>query len=184
MLKKTILGTALILGISTVGSIQLAKQSFENVEASESQQQIQKSSLQERLELLELSVIPTTPEEAVQTFGKAVKLRNGALQFAILSDQEKAKGKKKFEESHWVTGVSSPWVKTYEILCEKELKAGTKMEYVVAFDLYTSTGKAGTDQVRLIVEKMNDQWLITKVEAASKDSIGIWKLYEDISIIL
>ncbi|MCP1144746.1 hypothetical protein [Lysinibacillus endophyticus] len=161
MFKRAILGTALALGILTVGFVQLADQPFKNVEASEIQQHIQKSSLQVRLEMLELSVMPTTAEEAVQTFAKAVKLRNGALQYAILSEKEKAKVKKSFEECHWVTGVSSPWVETYKIISEKELKPGTKMEYVVEFELYTSTGMAGTDEVRLIAEKTNDQWLIT-----------------------
>ncbi|MEL3961178.1 hypothetical protein MKZ01_07850 [Lysinibacillus endophyticus] len=89
MFKRAILGTALALVILTVGFVQLADQPFKNVEASEIQQQIQKSSLQVRLEMLELSVMPTTAEEAVQTFAKAVKLRNGGCNMQSLLKRKK-----------------------------------------------------------------------------------------------
>ncbi|SOC22547.1 hypothetical protein SAMN05880501_11446 [Ureibacillus xyleni] len=183
MIKRTILGTALALGISTVGFVQLADQPFKTVEASEIEQQIQKSSLQERLDMLELSVLPTSSEEAIANFAKAVKLRNGALQYALLSENEKAKVTKKFEENHWVTGGSSPWVETYQVVSEKELKAGTKMEYVVEFHLFTSTGKAGTDQARLTVEKNGNNWFITNIEPTSKKSVGIWKTYDEMNVM-
>ncbi|TSI09686.1 hypothetical protein [Lysinibacillus sp. BW-2-10] len=178
MFKKSFIGTVLALTISTVGSAEpLEKMELK----SEYQEGIsQQSVYEERIKMLELSIIPTTPRETVEVFAKAVKERNGAVQYALLSKDEQEKVYTTLAANHWVTGVSSPWVETYKIISEKELKSKKQMEYVVEFNLFTSTGKAGTDLARLTLEKSGEQWLIKKIERATKESVGIWKTYNEV----
>lgn len=45
------------------------------------------TSLERRLELLERAVAAQTPDQAVETWAKGVKTRNGALQFAMFSPE-------------------------------------------------------------------------------------------------
>ena len=54
----------------------------------------------------------------VRTPGRELsKERNGALQFALLSPELRARCRSAFERCGWVTGVSSPWVESYAVTC-------------------------------------------------------------------
>ena len=67
-----------------------------------------------RIQLLEKALAPTTADQAAQDWAQALKTRNGAWQYALLSEELRAEKLADFEMS-WVTGFSSPWVTDYEV---------------------------------------------------------------------
>ncbi|MGE5553809.1 MAG: hypothetical protein ACM3XZ_07810 [Betaproteobacteria bacterium] len=68
---------------------------------------------------------------------------------------------------NWVTGVSSPWVDKFEVTSAR--KAGEKeWEFEVTFAMVTSTGPAGTDVAKLVVERHGDFWYISSLSQASR----------------
>lgn len=180
MLKKTtILGTALALGITGVSiSSSVYAQSQTNTHNIPVQQE--KISLEERLLRLEEGIIPKNPDETVNLWAKAVKERNGALQYALFDNIVKSSAAATFEQYHWVTGASSPWVETFRVIQKREL-ADKSLEYVVEFDVYTSTGKAGKDQARVSLNKQGEKWLITGIGPAYDGTLGIWNTPESIN---
>ena len=118
--------------------------------------------LQRQIDLLQSSMAPETPRDAVDKWAKGVKYRNGSEQFAVLSPGLKEKSLAEYEECGWVTGVSSPWVEKYEI---KATSMGEKTcEYEVKFYLMTSTGDAGSYLSKLVVSKYDQIWYISKVD--------------------
>jgi len=125
--------------------------------------------LQRQVDLLERSMAPKTPREAVERWAEGIKERNGALQYAVLSPELKEQKRSYYEDCGWVTGVSSPWVESYEIFKENELEKGL-WEYEVIFKMMTSTGEAGTNAYKVAVKeyKVNadhpEGWYIVKLE--------------------
>ena len=184
-MKKELLLLALSLGLTTSSVVALAPQSIGHAMEQKIgiQETVKKSSIEERVEMLEESIVPTTPKATVDTFAKAVKSRNGAVQYALFPKEIRVGLTKSMENSHWVTGVSSPWVETYRIISQKEKVKNKRIEYIVEFDLFTSTGKAGKDQARLTVEKIGEKWLITSLGPVSEHSIGIWNTHESVKDI-
>ncbi|HHW14480.1 MAG TPA: hypothetical protein GXX28_06070 [Firmicutes bacterium] len=118
--------------------------------------------LRRQVELLQSALAAETPEEAVRAWAKYVKLRNGAAQFALMSPELRAKERSRFEEANWVTGVSSPWVERFTVVSRGPAGDG-KREYEVRFSLATSTGPAGTEAARLLVERREDRWCISRI---------------------
>ncbi|MBS4174389.1 hypothetical protein [Bacillus sp. FJAT-49736] len=179
MSKKTIMIiAALVLGISTASFSATAQVSSNQPKIQVTNKVVQKSSMEEQLEMLEKGVVPTTPALSANTWAKAVKDRNGALQYALFTDKKKAASKKSLERSHWVTGVSSPWVESYRVSqIEKKDKS---IDYKVEFDLYTSAGKVGIDEAILHLLKKDNQWYINGIFPGSSKTIGIWNTNESI----
>ncbi|MGE5485315.1 MAG: stalk domain-containing protein [Ignavibacteriales bacterium] len=105
-----------------------------------------------RIHLLESALAPLTPEQAVNTWANAVKMRNGAAQFAVLSPALRSAYRGQLEEIAWVTGVSSPWVERYEVPAATKI-GDDSYAYDVKFHMATSMGPEGVDSVRVYVEK-------------------------------
>ncbi|HHW17754.1 MAG TPA: copper amine oxidase N-terminal domain-containing protein [Firmicutes bacterium] len=139
-----------------------------------------------RIALLESALLPDSAREVVEKWAYGVKMRNGALQFAMLSPMMRAAYEPKFEGLGWVTGTSSPWVSEYEIGEMREVtpepQAGPGetgepegpeqapvYQVEVAFHMVTSTGPAGTYRYTLNIEKVSDErsgdrWAITDID--------------------
>ena len=102
---------------------------------------------------------PSTAENAVNMYVKAIEERKGALQYALFSDKLKAEKRAGFEEMYWVTGVSSPWINDYEI---KDTGNNT---YNIVFHWATSAGKLPDTKTIVTVEKIPQQefWQIAEV---------------------
>jgi hypothetical protein len=49
-------------------------------------------------------------------YAKSVKGRNGAIQFALMNRDNRMSNYSNLNDLNFVTGVSSPWVDSYEIL--------------------------------------------------------------------
>jgi hypothetical protein len=182
MLKKSLLiGAALAVGITSytyTNAIAQQPATLVAVEMSTKEEAL----LQERLKMLESAIVPTTAEATIDMWAKAVQGRNGALQYALFTENAKLGAKQSFESFRWVTGSSSPWVEGYTITSlppdEEHL---LEQRFQVDFDLFTSSGKAGKDQAFVGVVKQGQQWLIQSLGPASEKSVGIWNTLESIN---
>ncbi len=132
----------------------------------------QQKSLQRQIELLQHWIAPQSPEEAVQTWAEAIKARNGAVQYAVLSPALQKKTRKQFEELNWVTGVSSPWVDSYTVSEGVQTGVGERA-FDVLFKLATSTGSAGEGTLKVTVRQSDDQWSLSGIQAGTGGDLGI-----------
>lgn len=66
-----------------------------------------------------------------------------------------------------MTGVSSPWVDKFEVTGARKLREH-KWEFEVTFALRTSTGPAGTEVAKLMVERIADSWSISSLSETSR----------------
>lgn len=119
------------------------------------------SSLKRQIEMLEFALSPQKENDAIDSWARGVKTRNGALQFALLSPELQMKMRLEFTSNNWVTGASSPWVRDYSIV--NIGISGNATKYEIRFNLTSSTGKAGEDLVKVTVQHDNSTWFITKV---------------------
>ena len=103
--------------------------------------------------------------EAAQLWGKGVQERNGALQYAVMSDELKKIYKETLDKNNptWVTGVSSPWVEKYSILQSTKISEDA-YRITVEFCLATSAGSEGKHPVLLTVIYNGRFWVINQVE--------------------
>jgi hypothetical protein len=85
------------------------------------------------------------PKQAVELWILGVKNRSGAVQYAMLSPSLQKNSRRKFEQSHWVTGQSSPWVSNFR-LNKVEKLSQSKMRYTITYDLETSYANFGSGQ--------------------------------------
>nr|WP_106783133.1 hypothetical protein [Lysinibacillus timonensis] len=179
--KSALLATAISVALISSPYVNAAQLDSSAIEPKIEVREIEEvTSVEERLNMLELSIVGTTPEETISRFAEAVKTRNGALQYALFLPEARVGLTAELEHSHWVTGVSSPWVETYKIVSQKEIDKN-KIEFQVQFDLYISTGFAGKDTARLTVEKVNERWYITSLGPVTEKEVGIWNTFLSIN---
>jgi hypothetical protein len=114
-----------------------------------------------RIELLESALAPASAGEAVNDWAEAVKNRNGAVQYSLLSPELKKRTLEAYRGMSWVTGVSSPWVDSYQV-SEGVPSDDGSVVYDVTFALKTSTGDAGT--VKVTVGQQDGNRPITGLE--------------------
>ncbi|MGB9866499.1 MAG: sigma factor regulator N-terminal domain-containing protein [Bacillota bacterium] len=120
-----------------------------------------------RAAMLERCLRPESPAWVAHTWARAVKERNGALQFALLSPELRAKYRSAFERCGWVTGVSSPWVESYAVTCVG--RSDGVYTYEIRFRMVASTGYAGEYSARVVVTEWYDEaagskkWLVSEV---------------------
>lgn len=107
-----------------------------------------------------------TPEDAALLWGKGVKERNGALQYAVMSDELKEKYKEHLDKNYpaWVTGFSSPWVEKYELIESRRISKG-EYEVTMQFSLATSAGSEGKHLAKLSIYNEGRYWVINNVAA-------------------
>ncbi len=108
----------------------------------------------------------TSKEQAVNIYAEGVKSRSGPLQYSVMCKDEKEKFAKEMKESEnyaWVTGFSSPWVKDYKIIYEKQNK---DKSYTVTVKFYweTSSGPFNESETTLTVVEENGIWCITDID--------------------
>lgn len=120
--------------------------------------------LQQQVEQLQRALAPGSPEVAAQTWAKGVKERNGAEQYAALSTDLRNQMKDSFAQNNWVTGVSSPWVESYQVTHEQRLDSNT-FQYHVEFNYATSTGPAGQSVEQVTVKRDGDRWFISQLSS-------------------
>ncbi|MCM3390468.1 hypothetical protein LG296_20930 (plasmid) [Ureibacillus chungkukjangi] len=106
------------------------------------------------------------PRQAVELWILGVNNRSGSVQYAMLSPSLQKQSRDKFEQTHWVTGQSSPWVSNLRITKVEKLSE-SKMKYTVKYDLETSYAHFGSWQKVIIVEKnlepFREYWFISSI---------------------
>lgn len=75
---------------------------------------------------------PSSAMECIESYAKAVKDRNGAIQYALLSNDLRDNKYEHFKDYNFVTGVSSPWISSYDI---KKMEDNS---FKITFNLATS----------------------------------------------
>ncbi|WML33707.1 hypothetical protein [Clostridium sp. OS1-26] len=104
-----------------------------------------------------------SPEDAVDIWAKGVKIRNGALQYAVLSKSLKAKMEDSLNNTSWITGASSPWIESYKVTEYKKINYIT-YKAVINFHLMTAKLDAGYVSAELTIEKSGKHWVISKIK--------------------
>ena len=107
-----------------------------------------------------------TPENTALLWGKGVAGRNGALQYAVMSDELKKVYKEHLDKNYpaWVTGFSSPWVDKFEIIESKRVSKG-EYQVIMQFSLATSAGSEGKHLAKLSIYNEGQFWVLNNVAA-------------------
>ena len=97
--------------------------------------------------------------DCVKAYAEAVKSRNGAVQYGLYTDKYRDESYKVFNESYFVTGVSSPWVESYDIV-----KEGDNL-YKITFHMTTSAKDKIDYVTEVSLEKVSEDWRISSVNS-------------------
>jgi len=123
--------------------------------------------LERRVDLLQDALAPAAPRLVANNWAQAVKERNGAWQYALLSKSLQDKYLREFKKLNWVTGASSPWVDNYEVKRISE-DANSQIQYEVKFNWYTAAGYFGSTLAKLWVapreESAERTWFIRQIK--------------------
>ncbi|MEF9991221.1 MAG: hypothetical protein RRZ84_01920 [Romboutsia sp.] len=107
----------------------------------------------------------TTPNEAMNIWAKGIKTRNGYLQYYVLCDGMKNEFKKelyKAQHTSWVTGYSSPWVSSYNIINIEKINS-VKYKFTINFNWATSMGPYDSTKVTITTTKIDNKWCISNI---------------------
>ncbi|MPM81669.1 hypothetical protein SDC9_128726 [bioreactor metagenome] len=115
-----------------------------------------------RINLLEQALEPKTQLDAINSYAEAVKMRNGAWQYAIMSPELKKENYEGFVSFNWVTGTSSPWIESYEI--KEQYKSNRTFRYEVDFTCTDSTNSKFTQKVYVTMKEFDGTWLVSAIE--------------------
>jgi hypothetical protein len=131
------------------------------------------SGQQQEIQLLQQALAPASADEAVQTWAESVKNRNGAAQYAVLSSALQEKTAETYQDLNWVTGLSSPWVSSYEV-SDATQGANGSASYTIAIKLSDSTGEVGSGTVKVTVASKDSEWLISglQITDGADDLVG------------
>jgi hypothetical protein len=112
------------------------------------------------------------PEDAARVWAEGLKTRSAARQYAVMASDLKTEYARQLEKTfpNWVTGVSSPWVESYEITAPTKTDEDN-YSFVIQFSTATSTGPAGQYNASLVVTRQGDFWRITKIDADKELSV-------------
>lgn len=113
--------------------------------------------------LLEQALAPKEPLTAVKRWAEGVKTRNGALQYAVMSQDLKKESYSNFVDLNWSTGTSSPWVESYKIT-EKVKVDNKRFKFEVEFTYTDSIKSKFSTKECVTVNKFGGIWLISSIE--------------------
>ncbi|MGI6161228.1 MAG: hypothetical protein ACOYJD_04280 [Christensenellales bacterium] len=104
--------------------------------------------------------------DAAGVWASGLKQRSAALQYSVMDAVLKAEYAKQLETAapNWVTGMSSPWVKSYSIIDIQTPDENTSIIRIV-FSTATSTGVAGDYEAVLTLTRQEPFWRITGIDA-------------------
>ncbi|SHI51399.1 copper amine oxidase N-terminal domain-containing protein [Lutispora thermophila] len=125
---------------------------------------MQISRLEEAIKIL----APQDQLGVVKTWAEGVKIRNGVLQYTLMSPELQKQMYDYFVSMGWVTGTSSPWVENYEIT--EKYKSEKAYTYEVDFIYTDSTGAKFTEKQYITLRNFDGRWLISNIENA--DVVG------------
>ena len=105
------------------------------------------------------------PYAVVKSWAEGVKTRDGKLQYSVMSQKLKDEYYPIFDGLGWVTGVSSPWVESYEI-AETYRLDNDAYRYKMIFT-FTDSTKSRFSEIKYVTVKYYDNiWLVSSIEEA------------------
>ena len=119
-----------------------------------------------RIGLLEQALIPQDHLAAANAWAEAVKMRNGALQYALLTPEMQSEKYEEYASMNWVTGASSPLVKEYTVTEKGKLKEGIHL-YLIEYVYTDSTQSTSTFYEYITVDKFDMGWRVSSVDSIS-----------------
>ena len=119
-----------------------------------------------RINLLEQALIPQDHLSAAGTWAEAVKMRNGALQYALLTPSLQAEKYEEYVAMNWVTGTSSPWVKDYTVTEKGKLKEDAYL-YLIEYVYTDSTQSTSKMYEYITVVKSDTGWKVSSLDPIS-----------------
>lgn len=119
--------------------------------------------LNHRIAELENAFDRNAPEKVAELYGKAVKTRNGALEFALYSDGLRAKTIDNLNSCDWHTGVSDPYVSGYKVVGVKTENSNTATADIT-FEHVSGGKSAGSTTSRIYMSGTENIWYITKID--------------------
>lgn len=123
-----------------------------------------------RIHMLEKALAPKSPNKLASLFAKANKDRNGAVQFMLFSDALKTKYKDYW--MNWVSGASSPWIRSYKI--NQSASKDNQWTFTITYQRATSTGPFDTLIQTLVIQPNSEEvnasqdYLITQLKEEQK----------------
>ena len=118
---------------------------------------------QAQVRLLEEALTPKDPLNVAKTWAEGVKMRNGALQYAVMDPELKGEYYGKFVDSNWSTGVSSPWVDSFKVT-ERYRIGEERYRFEVEFT-FTDSSKTTFSTIEYVtVAKFDGTWLVSSIE--------------------
>lgn len=107
-----------------------------------------------------------SPDDTVAVWAKGLKTRNAAIQYSVMGHDLKKDFLRQLNEngSNWVTGMSSPWVESFQII-NKEIQSKNKILFKLKIVTATSAGLADSYNALLTVCLENGFWRITNIRA-------------------
>lgn len=106
------------------------------------------------------SLITKDVEGAVNLWAEALKHRNGAARYSILTSELKDQEYEKYNKMNWVIGGSSPWVTSYTIKQLNKIDDNT-YEYEINYTMTDSTKTLYFSKENVTVRKLRN-WDISK----------------------
>lgn len=107
-----------------------------------------------------------TPNDVANIWAKGIQTRNGYLQYYVLCDRMKNEFKEELSKSQrdsWVTGYSSPWVSSYDIVNIEKINS-LKYKFTINFNWETSIGPEDSTESSVITTKIDNKWCISDIE--------------------
>lgn len=123
-----------------------------------------------RVQLLEQSFVAQSSKQAIEAWSQALKDRNGAVQYAYLSKQLRARYYFVFEELNWVTGGSSPWIDQYKVTKEKKIDDRSG-EFEIDFVVTNSAKEMKKEKVKVAVQFEKGKWIVSDIAIGKGSSI-------------
>lgn len=125
-----------------------------------------------------------SPEQAAQLWAQGVQKRNGAMQYAAMDEALKKSYSEKLNESapNWVTGMSSPWVQSYDIQLSSQKKDAATAQVI----LHTETSTGPYEDLNALLElRIEDGfWRISNIDAEEDLSPYLYRTATSIDFLL
>jgi hypothetical protein len=128
-----------------------------------------------RIDLLEKAFTSTSAKQAIDAWVKGLQQHNGAMQYAFLSKELRAKYYFVMQELHWVTGSPRTWIDHCSIT-EKTI-SDHYVEYAIEIELGSSSKEKKVEQANVSVELEEGKWVITNIVLNGKDAVGFGTPY-------
>lgn len=112
---------------------------------------------------LERALAPETALDAANSWAEGIQTRNGAWQYAVMTPELRKASYDDFVAFNWVTGTSSPWVKSFEVT-EQGKQGDQDARYSVRFTWTDSTNSTTSSTQYVTVKKIDGTWLVDSIK--------------------